>query len=68
MSFLNKEQRYNLLCSIKRTMGTELALPHWPKSLTEEEEQFIQDYAQEKLKRALSDPEVMAVFKRMKDR
>jgi hypothetical protein len=68
MSVLTREQRYEMLCSIKRTMGTDKAPPHWPKSLTAEEEQFIQDYALQKLQAALSDPEVMAVFKRMKDR
>jgi hypothetical protein len=68
MSFLTREQRYEMLCGIKRTMGTDKAPPHWPESLTEEEEQFIQDYALEKLKETLSDPEVMAVFKRMRDR
>lgn len=50
-----------MLCAIKR--GTREG-----SLLTEEEEQFIQDYAFEKLAEALSDPEVMAVFKRMKDR
>ena len=61
MSFLTREQRYQMLTAIKR--GTRSGSP-----LTAEEEQFIQDYAAEKLKEVLSDPEVMAVFKRMKDR
>lgn len=61
MSFLSREQRYEMLCAIKR--GTRRGDP-----LTEEEEQFIQDFAFEKLTEVLSDPEVMAVFKRMKDR
>lgn len=58
MSFLTREQRYELLKSIKRQGGV----------LSVEEEDFIQDYALEKLTDLLSDPEVMAVFKRMKDR
>lgn len=61
MSFFTREQRYTMLCAIKR--GTREGSP-----LTVEEEQFIQDYAQEKLFELLEDPEVMAVFKRMKDR
>ncbi len=61
MSFFTREQRYEILCGIKR--GTRRGDP-----LTEEEEQFIQDFAQEKLDELLSDPEIMAVFKRMKDR
>lgn len=58
MSFLTREQRYELLKSIKRQGGV----------LSVEEEDFIMDYAWEKLQEVLSDPEVMAVFKRMKDR
>ncbi len=64
MSFLTKEQRYEMLRGIKR--GTNPSLPKGP--LTQEEEQFIQDFAMEKLNEVLSDPEVMAVFKRMKER
>ena len=61
MSFFTREQRYQMLTAIKRgdRQGTALAA---------EEEQFIQDYAQEKLFEILEDPEVMAVFRRMKDR
>ena len=61
MSFFAREQRYEMLCAIKRgqRQGT---------TLTAEEEQFIQDYAQEKLFEILEDPEVMAVLKRLKDR
>lgn len=58
MSFLTREQRYELLKSVKRQGGV----------LSVEEEDFIMDYAWEKLQEVLSDPEVMAVFKRMKDR
>ena len=61
MSFLTREQRYTMLCAIKR--GAREGSP-----LTAEEEQFIQDYAMEKLTEILQDPEIMAVFKRMKDR
>lgn len=61
MSFFTRQQRYEMLCAIKR--GTREGSP-----LTVEEEQFIQDFAQEKLTEILSDPEIMAVFKRMKDR
>lgn len=68
MSFMTRQERYTFLTSIKRAMGTGRAMPHWPKSLTEEEEQFIQDFAAEKLNELLADPEIMAVFKRLKDR
>ncbi len=61
MSFFTREQRYQMLCAIKR--GAREGSP-----LTAEEEQFIQDYAFEKLTEILQDPEIMAVFKRMKDR
>lgn len=54
-----------MLCAIKQNSNN----PNLPvRPLTAEEEQFIQDYAQEKLFEILEDPEVMAVFKRMKDR
>ena len=61
MSFFTREQRYEMLCAIKRgdRQGT---------ALTPEEEQFIQDFAFKKLTEVLQDPEVMAVFRRMKDR
>ena len=61
VSFFTREQRYEILCGIKR--GTRRGDP-----LTAEEEQFIQDYAFEKLTEVLTDPEVKAVFERMKDR
>ena len=61
MSFFTREQRYEMLKAIKR--GTREGSP-----LTAEEEQFIQDFAFEKLTEVLSDPEVKAVFERMKDR
>lgn len=61
MSFLSRQQRYEMLCAIKK--GWRLG-----SVLSKEEEQFIQDFAFEKLTEVLQDPEVMAVFKRMKDR
>ena len=61
MRFYTRQQRYTMLCAIKR--GAREGSP-----LTAEEEQFIQDYAMEKLTEILQDPEVMAVFKRMKER
>jgi len=57
MGMLTKLERYNLLCSIKRNGG----------ALSVEEMDFIQDYAWEKLQSVLEDPEVQAVFQRMKD-
>lgn len=62
MSFFTREQRYTMLCAIKRG-----AMPsHSP--LTADEEQFIQDYAFEKLTEVLSDPEVKAALERLKDK
>lgn len=61
MSFFTREQRYTMLCAIKR--GTREG-----SQLTAEEEQFIQDFAFEKLTEILQDPEVRAVFERMKER
>ena len=61
MSIFTPEQRYEMLKAIKQ--GKRAGAP-----LTEEEEQFILDFASEKLRTVLSDPEVMAVFIRMKDR
>lgn len=68
MSFLTREQRYNQLCSIKRTMQAGTAPAHWPKSLTEEEQAFIVEYATEKFDELMRDPEIVAVMKRLKDR
>lgn len=61
MSFFTREQRYEFLKAIKMRKFPGMVL-------TAEEEQFIQDYAFEKLTEVLSDPEVKAVFERMKDR
>jgi hypothetical protein len=62
MSFLSRQQRYEFLCAVKKGL-----LGNNPQ-LTQEEEQFVQDYALERLKDALSNPETMEVFKRMKDK
>ena len=61
MAFFTREQQYEMLKAIKQ--GKRRGSP-----LTEDEEQFIQDYALEKLNFLLEDPEVMAAFRRMKDR
>ena len=58
MSQLTQEQKYNMLRDANRT-GTKL---------NNDEEQFIQDFAQEKLNKTLSQPNVLDVFKRVKDR
>ena len=69
MSFMTRQERYTFLTSIKRNQGTDRIKPEFANyKLTQEEEDFIQDFAQEKLNELLSDPEIMAVFKRMKDR
>jgi hypothetical protein len=68
MSFFIPAQRYEMLCAIKRGRFAGQDLDESQRVLTPEEEQFIQDYALEKLKSVLEDPEVMAVFHRMKDR
>ena len=65
MSFLSKQQRYDMLCNIKRVMESGKAPPHWPKQMTEEELQFIRDFAEEKLLESLKDPEVMSALKRL---
>jgi hypothetical protein len=65
MSFISQEQRYNMLRDIKR--GTNIESLH-NRCLTAEEEEFIQDYAMQKLNETLSEPDIMAVLKRMKDR
>ena len=69
MSFMTRQERYTFLTSIKRNQGTDRIKPEFANyTLTQEEEDFIQDFAQEKFNELLSDPEIMAVFKRMKDR
>ena len=65
---MSRQERYTFLTSIKRTKGTDRIKPQFANNtLTQEEEDFIQEFAQEKLNELLSDPEIMAVFKRMKD-
>ena len=61
MSFLSREQRYEMLCGIKRRANPNL--PGGPLSI--EEEQFIQDYAMEKLIGMLEDPEVKRALLRL---
>lgn len=58
MTQLTQEQKYNMLRDAKRSGA----------NLSREDEQFIQDYAMEKLNKTLSKPDTLAVFKRMKDR
>lgn len=58
MGMLNKEEFYQLL-QRRRASG---------KELTEEQKQFMMDYAQVKLTKLLEDPDVMAVFKRLADK
>lgn len=58
MSNLTKEQEYNFLRNIKRAGA----------KLSNEQEQFIQDYAQKKLEKLLSQPDELDLFKRLKDR
>ena len=64
MSCLVQEQRYNMLRDIKR--GNIVSFPQ--RNLTVEEEEFIQDYAMQKLNETLSEPDIMAVLQRMKNR
>ena len=61
MSFFTREQRYTMLCAIKRgdRQGSQL---------TAEEEAFIVEFATEKFEEVLKDPEVAAVMRRLKDR
>ena len=69
MNFMTRQERYTFLTSIKRNKGTDRIKPQFANyELTAEEEQFILHFAMEKLNELLSDPEIMAVFKRMKDR
>jgi hypothetical protein len=68
MSAISREKRYEMLCDIKRTIGTDKAPASWPKTMTDEEEKFIQEFAQEKFDEIMKDPEVVAVMKRLKNR
>lgn len=62
MSFFTREQRYQYLCEVKRGLWG----PNKPP-LTQEERDFIVEFATEKLNEVLKDPEVVAVMKRLKD-
>ena len=64
MSFLSRRERYELLCAFKR--GDNPRIGH--RTLTEEEEQFVQEFALEKFDRIMQDPEVVAVMQRLKER
>jgi len=66
MNFLTRKQRYEMLCMIKREIGTPNAPKYIP--LTPEEEAFIVEFATEKFNELMEDPEVVAVMKRLKDR
>ena len=60
MSFFTPEQRYTMLCAIKRGSSN----PNLPRGqLTPDEEKFIRDYAADKLERVLKDPEVRNILK-----
>lgn len=58
MSFFTREQRYTLLCAVKH--GQRHGDP-----LTLEEDQFIREYAQEKVEELLRDPECYAILDRL---
>lgn len=61
---MSDKEHYEFLKAIKA--GKNKNLPSGP--LSESEEQFVRDYAMKKLKDTLSDPEVMAVLKRLGDK
>lgn len=59
MSFFSRAQRYEILKSIKRgVLGSNAPL-------TEEEEQFIQDFATEQVQDLMKDPECQAAMDRI---
>jgi hypothetical protein len=65
MSFFTREQRYEMLCAVKRGHNN----PNMPsRALTSDEEAFIVEFATEKFNDIMRDPEVVAVMKRLKDR
>lgn len=65
MGFFTREQRYEMLCSIKHGhRNTNLC----GGPLTAEEEAFIVEFATEKFNEVMKDPEVVAVMKRLKER
>lgn len=61
MSFFTQEARYNLLRAIKQ--NSDAVMP--TRRLTASEEQFIQDYAMEKLLVVLEDSEVKEALIRL---
>jgi hypothetical protein len=64
MSFLTRKERYELLCAFKRGDNPRIR----QRTLTEEEEKFVQEFALEKFDRIMQDPEVVAVMQRLRDR
>lgn len=65
MSFFIREQRYEMLCAIKRGHSN----PNLPKRpLTDEEEAFVIEFATDKFHEMMEDPEVVAVMRRLKYR
>jgi len=64
MTTFTREQRYQILCAIKRGKFRE----GYPSTLTEEEQAFVIQFATEKFDELMRDPEVVAVMKRLKDR
>jgi hypothetical protein len=65
MSFFSRQQRYEMLCAIKRGHTN----PNLPtRAITAEEEAFIVEFATEKFNEVMQDPEVVAVMKRLKER
>ena len=60
--FLTREQQYIYLKAVKQGKFPDAS------PLTESEEQFIQDYAMERVLELMSDPECMAALQRLRDR
>jgi hypothetical protein len=65
MTFMTREERYKLLCQIKRDEKNSKILRG---GLTAEEEAFVVEFATEKFNEVMRDPEVVAVMRRLKDR
>ena len=69
MSFFNREQRYEMLCAIKRgSWWNGQDLTDFQRELTAEEEAFVVEFATEKFNEIMRDLEVVAVMQRLKDR
>jgi|LakMenE18May11ns_1017448.scaffolds.fasta_scaffold9731496_2 hypothetical protein len=64
MSFLTREERYDLLYAIKRGDNPRIR----QRALTKEESWFVQEFDVEKFDRIMQDPEVVAVMQRLRDR